>query len=241
MASPASSSNHLLRSGWTPVLPAMGAVGTRTCLVVLAGLSLAACRHRDEQSLVTDHGPGLADGMQQSAEARMRPDAHEPRKHARSHVLLGIDFSRPLKLPECARFYTSFDRPETTCVYLRSLDHKPFKVEFKNGSVPDFLKWDNAMISTDERGRPQMIRFEIGDEPALRGKAVDAMLEKFGPPTSVENAGSTSKIGTWRHEDYVIQYFFDPGGGGSVQMETRKFHDAPPVPAAVDEAHNAKL
>ena len=40
------------------------------------------------------------------------PDAPEPRTHARSHVLLGIDFTRPLQLPECARYYDRFDRPE---------------------------------------------------------------------------------------------------------------------------------
>jgi len=241
MASRTSSSIHRLRSGWTSLLSAMGALGTRTCLVILVGLSQTACRHRAEQPLAMDTGPGIADGMQQSTEARMRPDVHEPRKHARSHVLLGIDFSRPLKLPECARYYNSFDRPDKTCVYLRSVDHKPFKIEFRNGSVPDFLKWGNALISTDERGRPEMIRFDIGNAPALQGKAVDAMLEKFGPPTSVENSGSTFKVGTWQHEDYVIQYFFDPGVGGIVQMETKKFHDAPTESAAADEARNAKL
>lgn len=185
--------------------------------------------------------PVIADGQQQSVGTGMRPDVHETRKHARSHVLLGIDFSRPLKLPECARFYNSFDRPDETCVYLRSLDHKPFKIEFRNGSVPDFLKWNSALVSTDKRGRPEMVRFDIANQPALQGKAVDAMLEAFGPPTSVENSAGASKVGTWQHEDYVIEYFFDPGGGGIVQMETKTFHDAPPVPTAAGEAHDAKL
>lgn len=241
MAVRTSSLNPLHRSGWASVLSAMGVVGTRTCLVMLAGLSLTACRHRDERQLAMAHGPGIAGVMPQSVQERMRPGAHPPETHARSHVLLGIDFSRPLKLPECARYYNNFDRPDRTCVYLRNLDHKPFKVEFKTGSVPDFLKWNNATISTDARGRPEMVRFEIDDAPALRGRAVDAMLKTFGPPTSVENSGSTFKVGTWQHDDYVIRYFFDPGGGGSVQMETKKFHDAPTVQAATDNANNAKL
>src|SRR6478672_12243611 len=232
MAVRATSLNPLPRSGRTSMLAAMGAVGTRTCVVMLACLSLTACRHRDERQLAMAHGPGIAEVMPQSVQARMRPGAHPPETHARSHVLLGIDFSKPLKLPECARYYNSFDRPDRTCVYLRSLDHKPFKVEFKTGSVTDFMKWSNATISTDARGRPEMVRFDIDNAPALRGRAVDAMLETFGPPTSVENSGSTFKVGTWQHDDYVIQYLFDPGGGGIVQMETKKFHDAATVAAA---------
>ena len=141
-------------------------------------------------------------------------------------MLLGVDFSRPLHLPECARYYNSFDRPDHTCVYLRSLDHKPFKIEFSNGSAPEFLKWDSALVATDKRGRPEMLRFDITDAPALKGQAVDAMRDTFGPPTSVENSVGTSKVGTWQHDDYVIQYVFVPDGGGSVQMETRTFHDA---------------
>lgn len=227
------------------MLAATGTVGTGACVAVLAGLTLSACRGRDEQHLSGDKGPAIAGGMQRSTEARMRPDALEPRTHARSHVLLGIDFSRPLSLPECARNYNSIDRPDRTCVYLRSLDHKPFKIEFRNGAVPDFVKWDNALVSTDARGRPDMLRFDVDEAPALRGKAVDAMLETFGPPTSVENAGGTprlgtSKVGTWRHEDYVIQYVFAPGGGGVVQMETKHFHDASTLPATADEGSHAK-
>lgn len=183
-----------------------------------------------------DTGAGIAVRMQRHVGARVQPGGPEPTTHARSHVLLGIDFSKPLKLPECARYYDSFDRPDRSCVYLRSLDHKPFKIEFSSGSAPDFLKWDNAVVSTDGRGRPDMLRFDIDDAPAQQDKAVDAMLATFGPPTSVENSTGTTKIGTWRHDDYVIQYLFDPGGGGSVQMETKKFHDAPIASAAADEA-----
>jgi hypothetical protein len=190
--------------------------------------------------LATDIGPGTAD-VQQSDQARMRRDPHEPTTHARSHVLFGVDFSRPLKLPECPRYYNSLDRPDETCVYLRSLDHKPFKIEFKTGSAPEFLRGNNALVSTDERGRPQLIRFDVDNAPAFRGKAVDAMLETFGPPTSVENSTGTSKVGTWQHDDYVIRYFFDPNGGGIVQMETKKFHDALAPRATVGGPHNAEL
>jgi hypothetical protein len=171
----------------------------------------------------------------------MRSEVHVPRTHARSHVLLGVDFSRPLKLPRCTRFYDSFDRPDRTCVYLRSLDHKPFKIEFEKGSVPGFLKWNNALVSTDKRGRPDMLRFDIDNAPARRGQAVDAMLDTFGPPTRVENAPGSSKVGTWEHDDYVIRYFFDPDGGGRVQMETKTFHDAAAMPAVADAAHHATL
>ncbi|HSR64474.1 MAG TPA: hypothetical protein VLM17_02565 [Xanthomonadaceae bacterium] len=233
---PSVASTSTLRSGWTSVRPAPGAVGSRACLAMLAGLSLTACRPRDDPPRATDGGPEIAGATRPSAEARMQPERRDPRPHARSHVLLGIDFSRPLRLPECARTYNSLDRPDRTCVYLGGRDHKPFKIEFRNGAVPDFLKRDNAAIATDDRGHPAMLRFGIADDPALQGKAVDAMLETFGPPTRVENAGDTprlgtSKVGTWRHEDYVIEYFFTPTGGGVVQMETRRFHDAPPPPA----------
>lgn len=227
------SSNPLLRGDGASVL----AVGT--CVVMLVGLSLTACRHGHAQ-LTTDTEPGMAGAMQQPVDATMRPDAREPSTHARSHVLLGIDFSKPLKLPECARYYNSFDRPDETCVYLRSLDHKPFKIEFSNGSAPDFLKWGNAIVSIDGRGRPDMLRFDIDDAPAQQGKAVDAMLATFGPPTSVENSVGTAKIGTWQHDDYVIQYLFEPGRGGSVQMETKAFHDTSTVSTAASEASNAR-
>ena len=182
----------------------------------------------------------IADAAQPRLQDGMSADVHEPRKHARSHVLLGIDFAKPLKLPECARYYDRFDRPPETCAYLGARDHKPFKIEFEDGAVPDFVKWNNASISTDERGRPQMIRFDIGNDPALQGKAVDAMLEKFGAPTSVENATGSTKVGTWRHQDYIVQYFFDPNGA-IVQMETKKFHDDPTAAADADGANRAKL
>jgi len=216
----------------TSVLPAMGAV-------MLIGLSMTACQHGHAERLAMDTAPTTV-GMQQSVDATTRPDARGPGTHARSHVLLGIDFSRPLKLPECARYYNTFDRPDTTCVYLRSFDHKPFKIEFSNGSAPGFLDLGNAIVSTDERGHPQMLRFDIDDAPGQGSKAVDAMLATFGPPTSVENAAATAKIGTWRHDDYVIQYLFEPGGGGTVQMETRTFHDASSVSAVADATSNAR-
>jgi len=217
------------------VRAAMGTVGVLPCLATLIGLSLAACRH------AADNAPAISGGLQQSVDARMWRDAHAPRTHARSHVLLGIDLSKPLQLPECARFYNSFDRPDRTCVYLRSVDHKPFKIEFDNGSVPDFLKWNNAIVSTDKRGRPQMLRFEVADARALEDKAVDAMLETFGPPTSVENSGAGSKVGTWQHDDYVIRFFFYQRGGGVVQIETKAFHDASAMPPDDREADHVKL
>jgi hypothetical protein len=238
MAVRTSSLNPVPCSSGTSVLPAI--VATRTCLALLVGLSLTACQPWGERPLPVE-GLVITDGMRPSIAATMAPDAHAPRTRARSHVLFGIDFSRPLKLPQCARYYNSFDRPDKTCVYLRSLDHKPFKIEFRNGAIPDFLKWNSALVATDHRGRPDMLRFDIDDAPAHRGRAVDAMLETFGPPTSVENSGGTSKVGTWQHDDYVIQYFFDPNGGAIVQMETKKFHDAPPaVSVAADEANPAK-
>jgi len=211
-----------------------------TCLVLLAGLSLPACRPQYERSMLMEAVPRVGEDVQASLVAEAGPEIPEPRAHARSHVLLGIDFTRPLQLPECARYYDRFDRPESTCVYLGKLDHRPFKIEFKDGSVPEFLKWSTASVSTDARGRPQMIRFDIGNEPALQGQAVDAMLEKFGPPTSVENASGMTKVGTWRHQDYVIQYFFDPNGA-IVQMQTRHFHDDPTAAADPGGAGRAKL
>ena len=217
----------------------MGAVGARPCLAALVGLSLAACRHGVGHA--ADNAPAIPGGLQQSVDARMERDAHAPRTHARSHVLLGIDLSRPLQLPECARFYNSFDRPDRACVYLRSVDHKPFKIEFDNHSAPDFLKWNNALVSTDQQGRPQMLRFEVADARALEDKAVDAMLDTFGPPTSVENSGAGSKVGTWQHDDYVIRFFFYQRGGGVVQIETKAFHDASAMPPADGEAGHAKL
>ena len=192
---------------------------------MVLGVALGACRARDEQALAKGGGPPVGQGIASSIDAGVRGAVQPPRTHARSHVLLGIDFSRRLTLPACTRFYDSFDRPDRTCVYLRSVDHKPFKIEFQNGVVPSFLKWSNALVSTDGRGRPQLLRFDVTDDPALRGKAVDAMLDTFGPPTRVENARGASKVGTWQHSDYVIQYVFDAGGGGTVQMETKAFHD----------------
>ena len=212
----------------------------RACAGVVAGLSLWGCQPSYERPLTVNDAEAIAGDVQPRLEPGMDIDVHEPREHARSHVLLGIDFSKPLKLPECAKYYDRFDRPESTCVYLGDVDHKPFKIEFEDGAVPDFMKWNNATVSTDARGHPQMMRFDIGSDPALQGKAVDAMLEKFGPPTTVENAGGRSKVGTWQHQDYVIQYFFDPNGA-AVQMETKKFHDEPTVSVASDEANRAKL
>jgi hypothetical protein len=240
MASQAAALNDRRPGGATSAPRAVGDACARMGLVALAGLSLSACRPQYERSMLMDAVPRVGEDIQPSLVAETTPAVPEPRTHARSHVLLGIDFTRPLQLPECARYYDRFDRPETTCVYLGKLDHRPFKIEFKDGSVPAFLKWSTASVATDERGRPQMIRFDIGNDPAQQGQAVDAMLEKFGPPSSVENASGMSKVGTWRHQDYVIQYFFDPNGA-IVQMETKRFHDDPTAAADPDSADRAKL
>ena len=240
MPSQASSSNDRSPGGATTARRAVGDACARTCVIALAGLSLSACRPQYERSMLMDAVPRVGEDIQPSLVAETTPEIPEPRTHARSHVLLGIDFTRPLQLPECARYYDRFDRPESTCVYLGKLDHRPFKIEFRDGSVPAFLKWSTASVATDERGRPQMIRFDIGNDPAQQGQAVDAMLEKFGPPSSVENASGMSKVGTWRHQDYVIQYFFDPNGA-IVQMETKRFHDDPTAAADPDSADRAKL
>lgn len=200
---------------------------------------LGACRAgaSNEQPVAGEPSVGAS---REAALAGTRAGANLPATHARSHVLLGIDFSRPLKLPQCDRFYDSFDRPGQTCVYRRNRDHKPFKIEFRDGSVPGFLKWNNALVATDAQGRPDMLRFDVADAAALEDEAVDAMLETFGPPTSVENSVGRAKVGTWQHDDYVIRYFFDPNGGGIVQMETRKFHDASALQAAAGDDGHAK-
>lgn len=219
----------------------MGAGGPRACGVALVVLLLGACRPGPRNEQPSSNGIGVeGEEGARITSPRQPPDASTPRTHARTHVLLGIDFSRPLHLPECARFYDSFDRPDRTCVYRRSADHKPFKIEFSNGAVPGFLKWNNALVATDSRGRPNMLRFDVADARALQGAAVDAMLATFGPPTRVENALGHAKVGTWEHDDYLIRYFFDPTGGGIVQMETRKFHAAAVLQEAATEARNAK-
>ena len=213
--------------------------GARACGVALVLLLLGACRPdpRDEHSSSNGIGVQSGDGARIAPNAT-RAGAETARTHARTHVLLGIDFSRPLDLPECARFHDSFDRPRHTCVYRRRVDHRPFKIEFGTGSAPGFLKWANALVDTDARGRPVMLRFDIADARALQDEAVDAMLATFGPPTRVENALGNGKVGTWDHDDYVIRYFFDPTGGGIVQMETRRFPDASALQAAAGDARH---
>lgn len=175
---------------------------------------------------------GVTVGMQQAGETDAAGGAvRGPLTHARSHALLGIDFAKPLRLPRCARYYDTFDRPERTCMYVNERG-QPFKIEFRKGAVPDFVKWPNAAIATDPRGFVQRMHVDVSTDPKLQGKAVDAMLDTFGPPTRVtSNRGP--KVGLWEHDDYVIQQFLDPQGP-FVQMDTRKAHDAdsakPPDP-----------
>ena len=197
-----------------------------TCAVLLLAMSVPACQPGNARQ-VADDTAGMARDLQQAAaeeaEAAATRAARETRKHARSHELLGIDFAKPLRLPRCARYYDKFDRPGRTCMYVNNRG-RPFKIEFQFGAVPEFVKWQSASISTDRRGFPQRMHFDVSLDPSLQGEAVDAMLERFGPPTWV-TPNSGPKVGRWDHEDYVIQHFLDPDGP-FVEMDTRKSYDA---------------
>lgn len=109
---------------------------------------------------------------------------------------------------------------------------RPFKIEFQVGAVPDFVKWQSASIATDSRGFPQRMHFDVNLDPSLQGEAVDAMLERFGPPTWV-TPNSGPKIGRWEHDDYVIQQNLDPQGP-FVEMDTKKSYDAALAEAPTD-------
>ena len=198
-----------------------------TCVALLLAMSLSACQPGNARQADMDETAGMARDLQQAAaeeaEAAAIRAARETRKHARSHELLGIDFARPLRLPRCARFYDKFDRPDRTCMYVNDRG-RPFKIEFQVGAVPDFVKWQSASILTDPRGFPQRMRFDVSIDPSLQGEAVDAMLERFGPPTWV-TPNSGPKVGRWEHDDYVIQQFLDPEGP-FVEMDTRTSYEA---------------
>lgn len=205
------------------------------CAVLLLAMSVPACQPGNAGQAAMDAGMAreLREAAAEEAEAAAIRAARESRKNARSHELLGIDFARPLHLPRCAKYYDKFDRPDRTCMYVND-GGRPFKIEFQIGAVPEFVKWQSASISTDRRGFPRRMHFDVSLDPSLQGDAVDAMLERFGPPTWV-TPNSGPKVGRWEHEDYVIQQFLDPDGP-FVQMDTRKSYDAALAESSTDAA-----
>jgi hypothetical protein len=158
---------------------------------------------------------------------------------APQHTLLGIEFGKPLKLPECGE--NEYDVKQK-CMMPSTYEEFKYQIKFPIADAPRFVDSDKEIdVGIDAKtGNVDSVKFDVGDGAYDRDLTDSALVEKFGPQTDSPDEANTDSW-HWEFADYYITYFRNPPYRSVQMWTTEAYHRTLSKEAAQDAAEKAKL